>query len=271
MKNSLLTPALTALAATLLTACGDPDPSTDIPTERIYARFVTETAADGNSRVRADFFEKDNTFFEDGEFRYEAVYLAGGDTLDVRSRDQSLLFTGGGSHFEGVLPSGILEGTRFEFDLQRAREDFRDAPGAWGTLPAPMDLWLPAPDSEYSVGSDTVTVAWSDAGTLDDMWLYVDVHCVQPQDRAWIDRQFEVDIPGDPGLYAFAPSDYMSFDDACERFAGTMALYRGRAGALDDAYKPDEAACGNDREGDCSQRGYVSIRQVRSVPISFKP
>lgn len=269
MKNMILFSTL--LMTGLLAACGDSDPSTDIPTEGIYARFVAETDADGTSRVRADFFEKDNNFFEDGEIRYEGVYLAGGDTLDVRSRDQSLLFTGGGSHFEGVLPSGILESTRFEFDLQRAREDFRDAPGSWGTLPAPMDLWLPEPGTEYSVSNDAVNVAWSDPGTLDDMWLDVELHCAQPQEHGWIERQFQVDIPGDPGLYTFNPSDYMFFNDDCQRFAGTMTLYRARAGVLDDAYKPHEEVCGDDHEGDCKQRGYVSIRQVRSVDIAFTP
>jgi hypothetical protein len=267
MKNPIV-----AVAALLLVACGDPDPSTDIPTERIYARFVAETGADGASQVFADFFEKDNDFFTDGEWRYEAVYLAGGDTLDVRKEQRNLLFTGGGTHFEGTLPGDALEQTRFEFDLQRARGDFRDAPGSWGTQPAPMDLWLPEPGAEYSIENDDVVVAWGYGGTTDDMSVRVDARCIAPDvaGDGWRDETFTLGFIGDTGLEAFKLSDHIDPND-CTRYATTLTLVRARAGHLDDAYKPDEDACGDSDSGDCSRRGFVSVRQVRPVEIVLTP
>ena len=264
MKNINAARAALGWLVVVLAGCGDPDPSTDIPTERIYARFIAETGADGASQVRADFFE------EEGFFLYEAVYLAGGDTLAVRTEESHLLFTGGGTHFEGELPSGVLENTRFEFDLERPQ--LQDAPNSWGTLPAPMDLWLPEAGTEYSIENDQLTVAWNYGGTIDDMWLEVDARCIAPDepDDWWRDESFTLDIPGDPGLYTFRLSDAI-YVDQCERYAATLTLYRARAGVLDDAYKPDEQACGDNHNGHCSQDGYVSIRQVRSVPVTLSP
>jgi hypothetical protein len=259
----------TCAALLMLAACGTPDPSTNIPTEKIYAAFTAEVDADGTSKVVADFYEYRTSWIP---FYSEDVYLAGGDTLDVRTEQANLLFTGGGSHFEGEMLTGILENTQFRFDLQRHRADFVDAPDSIGTLPAPMDVWLPAEGTEYTIDQDDVTLAWNYGGTLDDMWITVDARCLapdEPGDDDFRDESFRVDIPGDPGLYTFGLSEE-TFDSDCTRYAATLTLVRARSGELDIAYKPDESKCGDSSSGDCAEDGFVSVRQVRAVDVILK-
>lgn len=263
MKNTIAVKAVLALGASLLAACGDQDPSSTIPTNQFYARFVAETREDGMSRLTATFLQDEDWFL------YEGVYLDGGDTLIFRTRDNSVELPGGANFFEAELLSGILENTRFEFDLQRPVH--ADAPDSYGTLPAPMDVLIPEPGQEYSVENDPLAVAWTDPGTLDDMWLRVEADCRQPDgdDYWYLDEDFTSDIPGDPGAYAVKLSDYLFLESECERYEATVTLYRARAGTLDQAYAPIEDQCKENNS--CRYLGYVSIRQVRSVPIVLTP
>lgn len=265
MKRAAITRFAPILIALLLAACGDPDPSSSIPTDRFYARFNVETRADGTSEVRADFFERD-TFFD-----YEGVYLDGGDTLEVRTVEHGLLFKGGGNHFVGELASGIAENTRFEFDLQRPVH--ADAPGSFGTLPAPLDLVLPEAGQEYSVGNDELTVAWQWPGTMDDMVLRVEADCVEPNAAGdgWLDESFSADIPGDPGFFTVRLADRIVLHDECERYETVLKLYRSRRGHVDRAYKPNEAECEGRSDEACRHLEYVSVSQVRSVAIVLRP
>lgn len=168
------------------------------------------------------------------------MYLDGGDTLEVRTVEHSLLFTGGGNHFVGELASGITENTRFEFDLQRPVH--ADAPGSFGTLPAPLDLVLPEAGQEYSVGNDELTVAWR--------WP---------------------DIPGGPGFFTVRLADRIVLHDECERYETVLKLYRSRRGHVDRAYKPNEAECEERSDEACRHLEYVSVSQVRSVAIVLRP
>lgn len=268
MKNAMFISIL--LLACLLSGCGDTDPSSSIPTDGIYARFVAETRADGTSEVRADFFEEEKTV---GPFvyYYEGVYLDGGDTLEVSTHENRLLFTGGGDHFAGELVTGIAADTQFQFDLQRP--EYVDAPDSWGTLPEPMDLVVPEPNQEYSIANDDLALVWTTGGTLDDMWVRVEADCLEPNrpEDWYLDESFSVDIPSDPGAYTEDLSDHFIHADECQRYAATVTLYRARAGTLDPAYKPKDEACEDNDSEDCEQKGYVSIRQVRSVPIALRP
>lgn len=258
MNPDRIVKASLSLPALLLAACGDMDPSSTIPTERIYARFVADTREDGTTRVTADFLE------DEGLFYYEGVYLDGGDTLIFRSEQDRVELPGGASSYAAELLSGIVEGTRFEFDLQRPAH--ADAPGSSGTLPAPMDILLPEAGAEYALGSDELTLAWRWGGTTDDMHVRVDATCTSPRDAEHLDRTLTRDIPGDPGAYAIALSD--AFPEECQRYDATVSLYRARAGTLDPAYAPNEAECEDDDS--CRDLGYVVIRQVRSVPVVLR-
>ena len=263
--NILIARCAPVVLCAALAACGDMDPSSSIPTDRMYARFVAETRADGTSEVRADFFEHEDWFV------YEGIYLDGGDTLEASTHEARLLFTGGGNHFVGELVTGIVADTRFQFDLQRPNHV--DAPGSWGTLPEPMDLVMPEPEQEYSIADDELTLLWTYGGTIDDMWVTVEADCLEPNaaDDWYLDESFTVDIPGDPGAFAMDLSDRFLHADQCRRYAATVTLYRARAGTLDPAYKPKEEECEDSSTGDCAEKGSVSIRQVRSVPVTLIP
>lgn len=249
-----LKPLLPLLPALLLAACGDMDPSSTIPTERIYARFVADTRADGTTRVTADFLE------DEGLFYYEGVYLDGGDTLAFRTADDQVSLPGGASSYVAELLSGIVEGTRFEFDLQRPAH--ADAPNSHGTLPAPMDIFLPEEGATYALDNAEVPLAWRWGGTTDDMHVRVDARCTSPADAAHLDQRLTRDIPGDPGAYAL---DLSGFPEECQRYEATVSLYRAREGTLDPAYAPNEDRC--EENDSCRYLGYVVIRQVRSVAI----
>ena len=252
--NPVLKESLPLLAA-LVTACGDPDPSSTIPTDRIYARFVADTREDGQTRVTADFLEDDGLFF------YEGVYLDGGDTLIFRSAQDQVSLPGGASSYVAELLGDIAENTRYEFDLQRPAHV--DAPGSYGTLPAPMEIFLPEAGAEYSLGSGELALAWRWGGTTDDMHVRVDAHCTIPLNADHLDTSLTRDIPGDPGAYAIQWSD--AFPEECQRYEAIVTLYRAREGTLDPAYAPNEEQCEDGNS--CRDLGYVVIRQVRSVPI----
>lgn len=263
MKNTIALKVALALSLSLLAACGDQDPSSTIPTDRFYGRFIAETREDGISRITATFLENEDWFL------YEGVYLDGGDTLIFRAREESVQLPGGANTFVAELLSGIDENTRFEFDLQRPVH--ADAPNSYGTLPAPMDILVPEPGQEYSIENDELAVAWTYPGTIDDMWLRVAADCQQPdgEDYWYLDEGFTVEIPGDPGAFAVDLSDRFFHEGECQRYAATVTLYRARAGTLDPAYAPIEEQCEDDDS--CRYLGYVSIRQVRSVPITLTP
>jgi hypothetical protein len=263
MRNTVFVNTALALGASLLAACGDMNPSSTIPTDQFYARFVAETREDGMSRLTATFLQDEDWFY------YEGVYLDGGDTLTFRTREDSVVLPGGANFYVAELLSGITENTRFEFDLQRPVH--ADAPNSYGTLPAPMDVLIPEPGQDYSVENDQLTVAWSDPGTLDDMWLRVEADCRQPDgaDYWYLDEDFTVDIPGDPGAWAVNLSDHFFHASECKRYQATVTLYRARAGTLDPAYAPIEDQC--EKDDSCRYLGYVSVRQVRSVPIVLTP
>lgn len=246
-----------ALLTLLTAACGDPDPSSTIPTDRIYGRFVADTRADGTTRVTADFLE------DEGLFYYEGVYLDGGDTLVFRSETDEVALPGGASSYVAELLGGITENTRFEFDLQRPVH--ADAPSSYGTLPAPMEIVLPEPGAEYALGSDELALAWRWGGTTDDMYVRVDAKCTSPGGAGHLDRSLTRDIPGDPGAYAIQLSN--ALPEECRRYEATVTLYRAREGTLDPAYAPNEAEC--EESDSCRYLGYVVIRQVRSVPIAL--
>lgn len=256
------------LAAALLAACGDPDPSSSIPTERIYARYVAEARADGTSTITARYLEDEEPLF----LYYEGVYLDGGDTVTFRVKDQQVALPGGDHEFIADLVSGIVEDTVFEFDLQRPA--FPDAPGSFGTLPAPMTLQWPEPGEEYSIAEDDITVFWSNAGTSDDMFLRVVADCTEPvdEDGWWLDEEFHTEVLGDPGLASIDLSDYPHFrTDECRRYDATLTLVRARSGTVDRALAPDENTCGGDDQPSCRHLEYVSVRQVRSVPVVLRP
>jgi hypothetical protein len=247
-----------SLLAPLIAACGDPDPSSTIPTHQIYGRFVADTREDGTTRITADFLE------DEGLFYYEGVYLDGGDTLVFRSETDQVALPGGASSYVAELLSGITENTRFEFDLQRPAHV--DAPNSYGTLPAPMEIFLPEAGAEYTLDSDELALAWRWGGTTDDMHVRLDARCVVPQDSDHLDRTVTRDIPGDPGAYALQLSG--AFPEECSRYEATLSLYRAREGTLDPAYAPNEDEC--EENDSCRYLGYVVIRQVRSVPIVLK-
>jgi hypothetical protein len=255
---NLVLRATVPLLALLTAACGDMDASSTIPTDRIYARFVADTRADGTTRVTADFLEDEDLFY------YEGVYLDGGDTLVFRSATDQVALPGGASSYVAELLSEVTENTRFEFDLQRPAHV--DAPNSYGTLPAPMDIFLPESGAEYSLDGDELALAWRWGGTTDDMQVRLDARCVAPRDSDHLDRTITRDIPGDPGAYALQLSD--AFPAECSRYEATLSLYRAREGTLDPAYAPNEDEC--EENDSCRYLGYVVIRQVRSVPIVLK-
>lgn len=263
MQHPITLKLVPILLAALLAACGDPDPSSTLPTDRFYGRFVAETREDGVSRVTATFLENEDWFL------YEGVYLDGGDTLIFRAREDTVQLPGGANTFVAELLSGIVEDTRFEFDLQRPVH--ADAPNSYGTLPAPMDIVVPEPGRAYSIANDELALAWTWPGTIDDMWLRVEADCTQPDgEEFWyLDEDFTADIPGDPGAYAIRLSDHFVGASECQRYAATVTLYRARAGTLDPAYAPKEEEC--EEHDSCRYLGYVSVRQVRSVPIVLTP
>lgn len=257
---------LPLLAATLLAACGDPDPSSSFPTERIYARYVAEAREDGTSTMTA-------TFLEDQQFLlYEGIYLDGGDAVVFRVKEEQVVLPGGTNVFVADLVSGVVEDTRFEFDLQRPSH--KDAPGSFGTLPAPMSLQWPEAGSEYSIERDDVTVFWSNAGQLDAMWLRVTAQCADaadPQDLWMYEEDFTVSITGDPGLASIDLSDHIIRTEGCRRYDAVVTLVRAREGHVDTALAPDETTCGGDDQPPCRHLGYVSVRQVRPVAIVLRP
>lgn len=255
--------ALLTLGAALLTACGDMDPSSSLPTDRFYGRFIAETREDGTSRITASFLENEDFFV------YEGVYLDGGDTLVFHAAQDRVDLPGGASDYVAELFSGIVEDTEFRFDLQRP--DHVDAPDSRGTLPAPMGLYSPQAGAEYSIADDTVVVSWSNPGTLDDMWIEVEADCLEPNDAedAWLDEAFTEDITGDPGIWTLDLAGALVNEDACARYAATLKLVRAREGELDSAYAPIEEQC--EQDDSCRYLGYVSVRQVRAVTVTLTP
>lgn len=255
--------ALLVLGGALLTACGGMDPSSSLPTDRFYGRFIAETREDGTSRVTASFLE------DEGLFYYRGVYLDGGDTLVFRASEDRVELPGGASDYVAELFSGIVEDTRFNFDLQRP--DHLDAPNSWGTLPAPMDLYSPQAGAEYSIANDTVVVSWNNPGTLDAMWIEIEADCLEPNDAedAWLDESFTVGITGDPGIAMIDLEDELVHEDGCGRYAATLTLVRAREGELDWAYAPNENQC--EQDDSCRYLGYVSVRQVRAVTVTLTP
>lgn len=254
---------LLILGAALTAACSETNPSSSLPTDRFYGRFIAETREDGTSRVTASFLE------DEGLFHYRGVYLDGGDTLVFRASEDRVELPGGASDYVAELFSGIVEDTRFEFDLQRP--DHVDAPNSWGTLPAPMDLYSPQPGAEYSIANDTVVVNWSNPGTLDAMWIEVEADCLDPNrpEDDWLDETFTEDITGDPGIWTVDLGGGLTNEDGCGRYAATLTLVRAREGELDRAYAPNENQC--EQDDSCRYLGYVSVRQVRAVTVTLTP
>lgn len=255
--------ALLVLGAALTAACSETNPSSSLPTDRFYGRFVAETREDGTSRVTASFLE------DEGLFHYRGVYLDGGDTLVFRASEDRVELPGGASDYVAELFSGIVEDTQFQFDLQRPAHV--DAPDSRGTLPAPMDLYSPQPGAEYSIADDIVIVSWSNPGTLDEMWIKVEADCLEPNDAedAWLDETFTVGITGDPGIALIDLEDELMHEDGCGRYAATLTLVRAREGELDRAYAPNEEQC--EQDDSCRYLGYVSVRQVRAVTVTLTP
>jgi hypothetical protein len=258
MKTMMFRSAL--LLTALLAACDSTTPSSSLPTDRFYGRFVAETRADGISRVRASFLEDEDLFY------YRGVYLDGGDTLVFRAAQDHVELPGGPVDYVAELTSGILEDTRFEFDLQRP--DHADAPDSWGTLPAPMTVYSPEAGQQYST-NDNVLVTWSNPGTLDDMWIAVEADCLDPnRPEDWpLDETFTEDVSGDPGVWAVNLGDKLSREEECARYAATLTLVRARDGTLDPAYAPTEEQC--EQDDSCRYLGYVSVRQVRQVEVTL--
>lgn len=250
----------------LLAGCDAPTPSHTLPTDHFTGRFVAETRGDGVTRMSAYFLEREGPF---GLFQ-QGVYLDGGDTLIFRGATQSVSLPGNAPAFVAELVTGLTENTRFEFDLQRPTHI--SAPQTWGTLPAPMDLLLPEPGKEYSIERDDLIVAWTEPGTLDDMWIELAADCVQPDgdDHAYLDRDIVVGVPGDPGIYKVDLSNQFMREE-CERYESVVSLYRSRAGHVDPVYGPNEERCENDPNYSCEDYGWVSVRQVRSVSIVLRP
>lgn len=251
MKKTMLRSVL--LLAGLLAACSDDSPSRSVPTHEIYPRFLVETDGAGASRVTAEFARHYEPFF------VHTVSLSGGDELIVDAGGQQARFGGPGHAFETTLPTGNAADTVFNFDFQRPRHE--DAPASVGYLPAPMGLTMPVAGQEYSIATDVVLVTWDSFGTLDDMWLEIAARCAPAEPQR--DTALLIDIPADPGAYAIRLADYFE-SEGCALNA-TVTLVRERPGAIDPAFAPNEAECGDD----CDHQESFSLRQARSVAVRF--
>ena len=135
--------------------------------------------------------------------------------------------------------------TEFSIAFERAEDD--NAPDSRVSLPAPFDLTVPAPDEEFFMSVDRISVAWNN--TSDDvMKLTVSGSCF---------FGISEELNTDEGVYVIEPTVLEPIDaGANETCVATVSLTREREGSVDAAF---------------GEGGVFAGRQSRSVEILVRP
>ncbi|RME26760.1 MAG: hypothetical protein D6798_06010 [Deltaproteobacteria bacterium] len=209
-----------ALPLILAVGCESID-STTVGTDSIYADFAA--TSDGSQTHTTAVLRvggaTSNTF----------VNLEGDDVLRVTSGDQTQEMTESyvGDVYVYSADFDLVEAdTPFTFSLERSVD--AGAPDSTCTLPEPLDVTSPEPDSVFSRSADDLTVSWEPSGEQDPVRIIVQGDCI------W---RTEIDVDGDPGTTVIAAGtiESISEDDpqACD---ATLTIQRRRSGDLDPGF-----------------------------------
>lgn len=236
-------------------ACGTKD-SSRFQTSELYPQFVVRGLADGQTHVKA-------------RWAYDAygsshIRLVDGDSLLVQAAAHSVYVQSCGDDTTYCAAVQTIEGGTV-FVLEFERGGGREGATSTGTLPKPFQITKPQEGERFTY-SDTLVVAWTDFGSLEDE---IGVSLLGTCTSGTSGTHGSYFVASDDDGFATIPlRDYAdtSLDSACTSYDVTLKVSRARGGQIDPVYAPSDQC-----ETGCFRSDGFALDQLRSVKFVLTP